>query len=226
MFIAIPTHVHTGASQNEIPLANSLIVAANVLAFFLGIQQPVGPNSGCFSIIGYGFSHAGLSHLIINMWLLWVVGNPVNRRVGNTYYLIGYLGTILSMGLLARFFVEANLVGSSGAIFAVVAVLAMLLPTAKTDVSYIVVFPLTLIIGLLKPPQHWVYWFIRWDSIQLRAWWFLFLVPVLQLFGLVWWSWNWVNLSHLAGFLCGMTFVLLLPKSISMGNARTFHFQP
>ena len=225
MFLAIPTHVHDGSRDAEAPWANSLLVAANVLAFFLGVHQPVGAGTSLFSVLGYGFSHAGLPHLIINMWLLWVLGNPVNRRVGNAYYLIGYLGTILFMGLGARFFVDGYLVGSSGAIFAVIAVLAMLLPAAKVDVSYVVVFPLTLLIGLLKIPKHWIFWFIRWGEMPLKAWWFLVLVPVLQLFGLFWWSWNWTNFAHLLGFICGVAFVLMLPKKVSMPNASRFSFQ-
>jgi len=219
MFLAIPVQVHQSVFNQEPPLANSLIIAANVLAFFLGVHQPVGPGSDWTSVIGYGFSHAGLSHLMINMWLLWVIGNPVNGRLGNAYYTLVYLGTIVTMGVAARAIAGTHLVGSSGAIFAIIAVMSMLLPTAKTDISYIVVFPLTLLFGLVKRPSQWVYWFIRWDRLQLRAWWFLVLVPVLQLLGLFWWSWNWTNLGHLMGFVCGVAFVLMLPKQVSMGNA-------
>ena len=131
MFLAIPTKVHDAGSGCAAPLANSLIVAANVLAFSLGVHQPVGPGTGWTSLLGYGFSHVGLTHLMVNMWLLWVIGNPVNRRVGNTYYAMGYLGTILAMGIFARTIAGTYLVGSSGALFAVIAVLAMLLPAAK-----------------------------------------------------------------------------------------------
>ena len=201
MFLAIPTHVHYGPKDAEAPLANSLLIAVNVLAFFLGVHQPVGAGTSWASVLGYGFSHAGLTHLMVNMWLLWVIGNPVNRRVGNAYYLIGYLGTIVLMGIGAKFLIGNYLVGSSGAIFAVIAVLSMLLPAAKVDVGYVVVFPLTLLIGLLKIPRHWVYWCIRWGTMPLKAWWFLVLVPVLQLLGLFWWSWNWTNLGHLLGFV-------------------------
>ena len=225
MFLAIPTRIHDGFQNAEAPLANSFLVAANVIAFFLGIHHPVGAGTSLFSIIGYGFSHAGLTHLMVNMWLLWVIGNPVNRRVGNAYYLTGYIGTILCMGIAAKFLTGAYLVGSSGAIFAVIAVLAMLLPTAKVEVGFVVVFPLTLLIGLLKLPRHWVYWFIRWDTATLKAMWLLALIPIMQLFGLLWWSWNFTNLAHLLGFVCGVAFVLLLPKEISMRNASPFRFQ-
>ena len=226
MLLAIPTCVHDGARQRSAPHANSLIIAANVLAFFIGIQQPVGPGTGWTSLILYGFSHAGITHLMINMWLLWVIGNPVNRRLGNAYYALGYLGTIVCLGVFARMIAGSYLVGSSGGIFAVIAMFALLLPAAMTQVGFVVVFPLTLLIGLVVRPREWIYWLIRWDTVQLRAWWFLLLVPVLQLLGLFWWSWNWTNLGHLLGFVCGVAFVLLLPKQVSMGgNVHRFSFQ-
>jgi len=226
MLLAIPVQVHTSGRSQEAPWANSLIIAINVLAFFLGINQPVGAGTGWFSVLGYAFTHAGLAHLMINMWLLWVIGNPVNQRLGDAWYLFGYLATVLGMGILARLVVGSHLVGSSGAIFAIIAVMAMLLPSAKTEIAYVVVFPLTLLIGLFAPPKNWAYWFIRWDKVQLRAWWFLLLVPVMQLMGLFWWSWNWTNLGHLLGFVCGILFVLLLPKKVTMGRRarRSSHF--
>ena len=225
MFLAIPTKVHDGKSASRVTVANSLIIAITVLAWFLGLRQPVGPGTGFFSVLGYGFSHAGLAHLMVNMWLLWVIGNPVNRRVGDGYYLLGYLGTIISMGICAKFMTGAYLVGSSGAIFAVIAVLAMLLPSSKTEVNYVAIFPLTLLLGLINPPRASIHWFIRCDSIRVPSWYFLFLVPVMQIMGLFWWSWNWTNLGHLAGFFCGVVFVLLLPASISLGRSSRSDFR-
>ena len=82
--------------------------------------------------------------------------------------------------------------------------------------GYVAVFPLTLLVGLLLRPTHWLYWFIRWDVIRVRAAWALVLIPVLQLAGLFWWHWNWTNLAHLMGFVCGIAFVTLLPERVSM----------
>ena len=80
--------------------------------------------------------------------------------------------------------------------------------------------------GLIKPPREAVFWFIRWDTVQLRSWWFLMLVPVLQIMGLFWWGYNWTNMAHLMGFLFGIAFVLLLPKKVSMGStANRFSYQ-
>ncbi len=216
MFLAIPTQIEDGQPRNDIPTANGIIVFLNVALFFLGIQSPVGPGTSLFSIVGYGFSHANIEHLLFNMWVLLVIGNAVNRRIGNAYYALLYFGTIITLGLFARLFAGQYLVGSSGAIFAVIAVMTMLLPSAWAHISYIAMFPITLLIGPFARPSHWLYWVLRWDSFRMRSVWLLLLVPVMQLAGLFWWRWNWTNLGHLFGFVCGVVFVALLPVSVSM----------
>lgn len=215
MFFVIPTEIEDGKSRNEVPTANGIIIFLNVALFFLGIRTPVGPGTSLYSIVGYGFSHASLDHLLFNMWVLLVIGNAVNRRIGNAYYVICYFGTIVTLGLFARLFAGQYLVGSSGAIFAIIAVLTMLLPAARSRISYVALFPITLIIGLFVRPSHWLYWLIRFDSVRLRAIWLLLLVPVMEIAGLFWW-WNWTNLGHLFGFACGVIFVALLPANVSM----------
>jgi membrane associated rhomboid family serine protease len=223
MLMYLPTRIDDGSPPHAVPVANGLIIAANVLLFFLGIQWTVGPGSGPLSIIGYGFSHAGIGHLMINMWLLLIAGNAVNRRIGDRYYALLYFGTVITLGVFAWFFSGRPLVGSSGAIFAVVAVLAMLIPSAWTYVGYVVVFPLSVLWGWFSRPAHWLYWIIRWDTLRLRTWWLLILVPVLQLMGLLWW-WNWTNFGHLFGFVCGIAFVLLLPDRIAKPGYAEYGF--
>ena len=67
------------------------------------------------SVLIYGFCHFGFWHLLINMWVLWVFGNPVNRRLGNLLYLLVYLGSVVVLGLFAWLILPVQLVGSSGA---------------------------------------------------------------------------------------------------------------
>ena len=40
-----------------------------------------------------------------------------------------------------------------------------LVPDAQgwIDVGYLAIFPFSLPFGVIKRPEHWVYWFIRWD---------------------------------------------------------------
>ena len=72
--------------------------------------------------------------------------------------------------------------------------------------------------GLLVVLNVLVFWIIRWDWFEIRAWWGLFFVPLLEFWGLFWSGWNWTNLAHLFGLMCGVGVVLLLPTRISMNR--------
>lgn len=223
MFFVVPTQFHDSHPRNSVPLANGLIVAANVLAFALGFSTYwfVGPGTGPLSIITYAFAHASLWHLLGNMWVLLVFGNAANRRLGNLYYLAVYLGSAAVVGLLARMLSGGYLVGSSGAIFAIIAVCMMLMPACLVEIYYLVIFPLSLLLGLVHRPHNWLDWIIRWDHFSIRALWAIVLVPIIELWGLFWWGWNWTNLGHLVGLFCGIGAVLLLPSTITLNERRT-----
>lgn len=200
MFLPIPIRFHDGRDFHSIPVVNGLIIVLNVLVFCVGWTPYVGPGTGLFSVVTYAFGHADVWHLAGNMIALLVFGTPVNRRIGNGWYLAIYLGTCLSIGLFVRMFVGGNLLGASGAIFAVIAMAAILMPSAIIDVAYFALFPVTVLIGLLQAPPHWVFWFIRWDKFSIRAWWGLILVPLLEICGLLGNGLNWTNLGHLSGW--------------------------
>ncbi len=124
--------------------------------------------------------------------------------------------------MLARVLSADAIVGSSGAIFCVMAICLLLLPAAPVEVFYIAIFPLTILVGLVSKPPHGLFWFIRWDRFKARAVWGLLIVPALELWGLFWWGWNWTNLGHLLGLLCGLAVVLLLPTRITMNRRPAF----
>lgn len=222
MFFIFPVKIRDLSGRETIPWANAFLIAVNVMVFFLNgyLHWPlvVGPGTGMLSIITYGFGHASALHLLGNMWVLWLVGNPVNRRLGDGYYLLAYLGTILALGVFARIFAPNPLIGSSGAVFAVIVIFLMLMPRALVRVSFVALFPFTLLVGLFFRPSHWLFWFIRWDSFDLRAWVGLLVVPVMEICGLWSWGWNWTNLGHLFGLLCGLIVVLSLPTRITIGR--------
>ena len=220
MFILFPMRVREPGGRETIPTANSVLIAVNVLVAvlvgYLPASLAVGRGSGVWTVLTYGFIHANPLHLIGNMWVLWLFGNAVNRRLGNGYYLLSYLGTLVAVGLVAWLFAGGLLLGSSGAIFGILLLFLMLLPRATIHIGYLALLPVTLLLGLVQPPRHWVFWFLRWDSFRVHAWVGLVLVPVVEVWGL--WSvgWNWTNLGHLLGLLCGVAIVLLLPTEITM----------
>src|SRR5579872_2161990 len=148
MFFPVPIRLQDGRDFHAIPVVNGLLVVINVLIYSLGWHPFVGPGTGFFSILTYAFGHAGLWHLSGNMLALLVFGTPVNRRLGNGWYLLAYLGSALFLGLFAWLFSGGYLIGASGAIFAVIAIACLLLPSAIIEIWYFALFPMTLLIGL------------------------------------------------------------------------------
>ena len=69
-----------------------------------------------------GFLHAGLLHLVFNMFLLWMLGHQLDRLHGPTRFLGLYLGS-LAGGALGVMMMDptALTVGASGAVFGLLA---------------------------------------------------------------------------------------------------------
>ena len=75
--------------------------------------------------------------------------------------------------------------------------------------------------------EDFAQWFIRWGVFRTLAWVCLLVVPVVELWGLLWWRyslgvWQWHHPAHLAGFLCGIAIVALLPARITMGSRAEY----
>jgi membrane associated rhomboid family serine protease len=222
MFALVPIELKHAVLKARAPTANYLLIAINAIVFLLGCSWPVGSGTGLATVLLYGFCHFSFCHLIMNLWALWVFGNPVNRRLGNGYYLLAYLGAVVAIGLICRLFCPGLAMGASGAIFAVMTIAMILLPAARLEVAYLAMFPLTLLIGLIvHPGRAWLYWFVRGGKFELRMYWCLLLIPVMLLAelifgGLLLGVWGWGTAGHLFGVICGIAIVLMLPARITM----------
>ena len=70
-----------------------------------------------FRLITSAFLHAGIIHLAVNMYSLYVIGPQIESFFGKTKYLTIYLGSALFGNLLSTVFNTGISVGASGAIF-------------------------------------------------------------------------------------------------------------
>ena len=79
------------------------------------------------------FVHAGLSHLLLNMFSLWLLGLLVEDRVGPLRLLLVYLASGVGGGLASLWWHAGgiNSVGASGAIFGLYGLLLVLLVGKK-----------------------------------------------------------------------------------------------
>lgn len=97
-------------------------------AFWTGLTRSWVPNFAAqpyVMFISYGFLHAGILHLCVNMITLWALGRAVIHRVGSQkfslLYLVSLVGAAAGYAILAR--TPAPMVGASGALFGLAAAL-------------------------------------------------------------------------------------------------------
>ncbi|MEV6966722.1 rhomboid family intramembrane serine protease [Hamadaea sp. NPDC051192] len=82
------------------------------------------------------FLHAGILHLALNMWALWVVGRVIEQALGPVRFLALYLVAGLGGSLAVYLFTGPYLtVGASGAIFGLFAALFILLRRVGRDAT-------------------------------------------------------------------------------------------
>jgi len=105
----------------------------NMLAM---MPQAVIKKGAIWSFVTYMFMHAGLTHILFNMLGLFIFGTHVERQMGSKEFLTFYLVTGALAGVLS-FIIYAfsgnmlvNLVGASGALYAVMLAYAVMYPSS------------------------------------------------------------------------------------------------
>jgi membrane associated rhomboid family serine protease len=128
-------------------IANAVVLLLLMTVFtspaLLGDLQfsPTGAATRPWTFVSYMFVHAGLLHLLGNMFMLFVFGAPVESRMGSRQFILYYLycgigAAVFSVGLSGLMSV-GPFVGASGAVLGVAIAFAMFWPEAE-----LVVFPI------------------------------------------------------------------------------------
>jgi membrane associated rhomboid family serine protease len=116
-------------TQEKVPLALSLDRALAMM--------PLTVLHGWFwTFVTYMFMHGGITHLLFNMFGLFIFGVPVEKQMGSREFLLYYFVTGIMAGVisflmycLTKSYIVA-LVGASGALFAVELAFAVFNPHA------------------------------------------------------------------------------------------------
>lgn len=151
------------------------------------------------------FMHAGWLHLIVNMWTLWVIGRPLEQRIGPFRFILFYLvcGLIADAAHIASDpFSTVPALGASGAIAGILGGYAVTYPRTRVHlITPVLFFPVT-----YRLPA--VVFVAIWFGIQV-------LQGVGELFlpagraGIAWWA-------HIGGFIAG----LILVRAIGPAKQR------
>lgn len=88
---------------------------ANLLAYLGGSYF----GGEIWRVVTSSFLHAGLIHLMVNMYSLYIIGPQVETFIGKWKFVFIYLVSAICGGLMSMVFIEPNVVsiGASGAIF-------------------------------------------------------------------------------------------------------------
>jgi membrane associated rhomboid family serine protease len=177
------------------PAANAITLAFGVIPARL-VTQWQDPRV-LFTLFSSMYLHGGWTHLLGNMWYLWIFGDNVEDRMGRVrffafYTLSGVIAGLLQVAAAPRS--PIPMIGASGAIAGVLGAYLLLYPRSRVS---------TLVFALYFVRIVWL------PAIIVLGGWFLIqllnglamLNVTMQTGGVAWWA-------HIGGFVAGM---LLLP---------------
>jgi len=180
-----------------------LALPRNVLDAFVQAYGVVPAEFSAPTLITSMFLHGGWSHVVGNMWYLWIFGDNVEDRMGHTRFAIFYLlcGIVAAFGQIAiNPQTMLPTIGASGAIAGVMG-------------AYFVLYPRSRVLTVVPP---FIFHVFEMPAIVLLGLWFL-----MQLFsaGAIAATANSQGggvafAAHVAGFLTGMGGIFFFRKPL------------
>ena len=136
----------------EIKSAVLPIIAINAVVFLLQIALGAGftnslilVSSDIFArpwiLLTSMFLHAGINHILLNMYGLLIFGQILEQRIGAKRFLFIYLLSGIAAAFLSSFFYSSAL-GASGAVMGVIGALIILMPGLQLLLFFVVPMPL------------------------------------------------------------------------------------
>ena len=190
---------------NSIPFVTLALIAANAAVFWheltLGrrlepflLEHGLVPVHPSFQdLVTSMFLHGGWTHVIGNLWTLWIFGDNVEDRLGHFRFLGFYLLCGLVAGgaqILAAPASTIPVIGASGAIAGVLGAYVLFFPTAKVTT----VVPVLIFLHYAEIPAFmylgvWFFTQLYSGTLSLGA----------NFGGVAWWA-------HIGGFAAGLVF--------------------
>lgn len=154
-----------GRLRSATPVITYALIAVNVAAFVLqmasgnlekelALWPPAVADGQFYRLVTSAFLHYGATHLLFNMWALYVVGPPLEMclgrmRFGGLYALSGLGGSVL-VYLISP--LDTATAGASGAIFGLFGATFVVGKRLAADVRWVVaVIAINLVFNLLVP---------------------------------------------------------------------------
>jgi len=185
-------------------LVNVLIFLVCILSFdfeaiiydFGLIPEKILKRESLFTFFSSMFLHAGLLHLVGNMWFLWLFGDNLEHALGILRFLVFYLFGGIAASLVHIFTVSPQgavlpVIGASGAISGVLGGYVVLFPHNKIR---------ALMMGYFRP------YFFSVPAWFYALFWFLYQLAYAGTPTSI------AYMAHIGGFLSGVSLILLFKK--------------
>jgi membrane associated rhomboid family serine protease len=202
--------------SRTVPFVTVGLIALNALAFLFEMSLPddvrqafvnhyglVPVRFTWTSVLTSMFLHASWSHIIGNMWFLWIFGDNVEDRFGHFRYFVFYLLCGIVGGVAQTLTAPWSFVPTVGASGAIAGVMG----------AYFLLYPRSRVLTMIFP---FIFWIVEVPAVFFLGYWFL-----IQLFsgvgtvavstgttptgGVAFWA-------HIAGFLTGILMVFVFKR--------------
>ena len=97
--------------------------------------------SAPYTLITSMFMHAGVFHIFINMFILFMFGSILEQRIGTKRFLMLYFASGILAGIVANFIYPAA-IGASGAVMGIVGAVIYLMPNMMVLLFFFLPMPL------------------------------------------------------------------------------------
>lgn len=159
-----------GGRPATTPVVTYTLIAVNVVVFVLqsagnGVERRYALAPGLVAADGQyerllvaAFMHYGIAHLLLNMWALYVVGQPLEQWLGRVRFAALYLLSALGGSVVVYLFAPLNSLtaGASGAVFGLFGAIFVVARRLNYDVRGIaVLIGLNLVITFTFPGISW-----------------------------------------------------------------------
>ena len=145
------------------------LIALNVLMFVLQnastdveraltLWSPAVADGDLYRLVTSAFLHYGITHLLFNMWALYVVGPPLEASLGRLRFVALYALSALGGAIVVYLFspLNAATAGASGAVFGLFGATFVVGKRLNLDVRWVVgLIAINLVITFVIPGISW-----------------------------------------------------------------------
>jgi membrane associated rhomboid family serine protease len=158
-----------GAGRSTTPVITYGLIAVNVVAFVaqmafsaveiqLTMWSPAVAHGELYRLLTSAFLHTGITHLLFNMFALFVIGPPLEIWLGRARFTALYLLSALGGSVLVYLLSPLNVptVGASGAVFGLFAATFVVARKVNVDIRWVVaMIAINLVLTFTVPSISW-----------------------------------------------------------------------